>query len=182
MAWIWAQDRNGMFATAAPVCLQLDGDTLISLVGHLPRSSRLARALTTPVDTLAVVSGPGTYVSPSWFSNRTQAPSWNYASAQFNLRLSSMDDPLFLDRHLRELVTLMEEGRERLWSVDEMGDRYDSLSKRIIAFEGSITSWDGRFKLGQDEPDGTYEEIVAALGDSGADDILTWMKDFNSVR
>ena len=182
MAWIMANDTNGTFATAAPVCLQRDGMSLKSLVGHLPRSSRLALVLNRPIDALILLAGPNTYISPSWFSDRTQAPTWNYASVQFSVRMRLVDDSGFLDAHLRELVSIVEKDRPHAWGVDEMGARYSKLSERIVSFNAAISSWSGRFKLGQDEPDKTFDEIMASLPNEMDGSILRWMKAFNSDR
>lgn len=182
MAWIWVRDTEGMFATAAPVCLQTANGEITSLVGHAPRAGRFGHALAETSEAHMVVVGPNSYVSPSWFSNRTQAPTWNYASAQFSVQVKLVDEAAFLNDHLEELVSIVERNHERPWSVDEMGERYQQLSKRIVAFDAKVVSWDARFKLGQDEPGETYSEILTALQSAGDDPLLSWMQEFNRER
>lgn len=179
LVWIFARDDSGYFATAAPVCLHMSGDEPASLVGHVPRTSRLAGLITSSTEALVVSAGPNAYISPSWFSDRTQAPTWNFVSAQFCVQIESSDDPRFLADHLDELVGILERDRERFWSVAEMGGRREKLARRIIAFDAKIGSWDGRFKLGQDEPAQTFAEITTALRAAGEHSVLSWMEDFN---
>ena len=182
LVWVFAQDENGMFSLAAPVCTQVISGQLSSLVGHVPRSSRLASVSNGKVDALIVAVGANAYISPSWFSRRNQAPTWNYASTQFHTQIKLIDDSEYLDTHLNELVEIMERGRDRPWRIEEMGDRYELLARRIVAFEAKVTSWEGKFKLGQDEPDDTFAEITAALNVSADHKILAWMEEFNSGR
>lgn len=182
LAWVLASDENGLFSAAAPFCLQAEKAEFHALVGHVPRSSRLAKVLRKPAKVLLLFSGPNTYVSPSWFSNRTQAPTWNFASAQFEVEAQLIDDPGFLQQHLVELVNTLERRRSNAWRVDEMGDRYDKLAERIVAVQANILTWESRFKLGQDEPDETFAEIMTALEAEGSDDVLHWMRAFNDSR
>ncbi|MCG8371659.1 MAG: FMN-binding negative transcriptional regulator, partial [Proteobacteria bacterium] len=150
-----------------------------SLQGHLPRASRLARSIDSPTEALVIAAGPNAYISPSWFSDRTQAPTWNFVSAQFRVEIESSDDPRILADHLDELVGIMERNRENPWSVAEMGGRREELARRIIAFDAAIGSWDGRFKLGQDEPAQTFAEITTALRTAGEHPVLSWMEAFD---
>jgi transcriptional regulator len=46
-----------------------------------------------------------------------------------------------------------------------MGERYHELKKRIVAFRATVLETHARFKLGQDENDVTFKEIVTSLGD-----------------
>lgn len=182
LAWIFLRDEQGPFATAAPVRPGIVDGRLRKLVGHVPRGWRVARCLETTREALILVAGPHGYISPSWMSDRTQAPTWNFTSAQFLTEAGLVDDPAFLDAHLRDLTAATERGRDRSWHVDEMGERMRKLAARIVAFEARIIKTESRFKLGQDENDQTFDEITDALGRAGSADLLRWMHAFNSER
>jgi predicted FMN-binding regulatory protein PaiB len=121
-------------------------------------------------------------VSPSWFADRTQAPTWNYATANVGVRIEFLDTPEDLDRIVRDLVDAMERGRERHWSVDEMHARYALLLQRIIPFRATVLDIRAKFKLGQDERDDTFPEIMRGLTAGSNTALIAMMRDFNSQR
>ena len=157
-------------------------ERLKTLTGHYPRNNpQVAQLHADPRATLLFL-GPNGYISPSWFSDRAQAPTWNYASANLDVRIEFLDTPQDLDRIVRDLVDAMEAGRERRWSVDEMHARYTLLLQRIIPFRATVLDIRAKFKLGQDERDDTFPEILHGLGQGGNAALLAMMRDFNAQR
>lgn len=182
LAWIFLTDEDGPFATAVPIRPSLEDDDLRTLIGHVPRRTRIARAFEDGPRALILILGPHGYVSPSWMSDRTQAPTWNFASAQFVADIELVDDENYLEGHLRDLTGALESDRDGAWQVDEMGQRYEKLAARIVAFEARIVSRDARFKLGQDESDRTFREILDALESQGDAALAELMREFNDER
>jgi transcriptional regulator len=76
------------------------------------------------------------------------------------------------------MVGTMEAGRPQAWQVDEMGPRLERLARGIIAFEAEVLAVEARFKLGQDERDDVFAEILSGLERSGDDALATWMRRF----
>jgi transcriptional regulator len=76
----------------------------------------------------------------------------------------------------------MEAGRPRAWTIEDMGPRYDRLQSGIIAFRAHIRERRVKFKLGQDERDAEYVEMVDALQAGGHDELLEWMQRCNPNR
>ena len=183
LAWVFLRDTDGPFATAAPIRPVIADALLTGFIGHVPRGQRIAKCLEQRgTRGLILALGPHGYISPSWMSDRTQAPTWNFTAAQFIAELRLVDDSSFLDSHLRDLTRALEEGRQKPWRVDEMGTRLEKLAGRIVAFSATIIERDTRFKLGQDEDDTTYREIIEALGNDGKGELVAWMHAFNSSR
>jgi transcriptional regulator len=183
LGWIVSGAGPDVRATVLPLrpVLGVDGE-VVRLQGHMARSNPQAEALRADPRALILMLGPHGYVSPSWMEDRTQAPTWNYASAQFLVEATLVDDPAALEAHLRDLVGAMEDGRPRAWSVDEMGERYASLSRRIVAFDARVIETRGKFKLGQDERPDVFADILTGLEGEGAPDLLAWMRDFERSR
>ena len=105
-------------------------------------------------------------------SNRTWAPTWNYAVVQFLVTIAFDETPARLDAHLDDLVGAMERGRPRAWQPSEMGARYETLKRRIVPFEAKVVEQRAKFKLGQDERDAVFAEITAALARSESEELL----------
>lgn len=182
LAWMFLADDDGPFATAAPVRPALVDGRLAKLVGHVPRGRRTAACLSRPARALILFLGPHGYVSPSWMSDRTQAPTWNFTSVQFDTEARLVDDPQALEYHLRDLTASLERSREAAWNVDEMGPRFERLAARVVAFEARILGSENRFKLGQDENDQTFREIADGLEQEGSAALLRWMRKYNAFR
>jgi len=150
-------------------------------LGHFARSNDHVAFLKRIPRAAMLVLGPHGYISPSWMNDRTQAPTWNYASAQFLVEVEFFEDPQQIEAHLHDLVAAMEAGRPRRWSVEEMGRRYQSLSQRVIGFRANVRAIRAKFKLGQDERDDVFRDIIADLEQSSEqDELLEWMQQFNA--
>ena len=183
LAWVVSQGEAGPFATALPIrpVVSKDG-ALTALRGHFARSNPQVEALRRDGRAQILFMGPHAYVSPSWMADRTQAPTWNYASAQFTVTIELFDEPARIEELLHDLIGAMETGRPNAWSPDDMGARFGSLSRGIVGFDAPIVNAAGRFKLGQDERDDVYADIHRGLAGEGADELLSWMDAFNPSR
>jgi len=182
LAWVVSLDDGGFRATPLPLRPRAKNGRIEAFEGHMGRANPQCAALQRDGRALLLFSGPQGYISPSWISNRTWAPTWNYAVAQFLVTIAFDEAPARLDAHLGDLVETMERGRENAWSPSEMGERYATLKRMIIPFEAKVLEQRAKFKLGQDERDTVFAEITAALGRSGSDELLSWMKELNPGR
>jgi len=181
MAWLVSAGGEDAAFTPLPLRAALDADgRLLALQGHLARRNpHVARLRRDPI-AQALVMGPHAYVSPSWLDDRTQAPSWNYAAAVFELEVSLSDEPQAIEDELRALVTRMEGARPNAWTLEEMGDRYARLAQGVTALRGAITRTRSTFKLGQDERDHDFAQLLAGLSRSGEAQVVQWMQAFSN--
>jgi transcriptional regulator len=183
LAWVVSQGADGLRASPLPLRPRVGGDGRIAaLEGHIPRSNPQFAALQHDGRALLLFAGPQGYVSPSWVSNRTWAPTWNFAVVQFLVTIAFDETPARLDAHLHDLVEAMERGRPGAWHPSEMGARYETLKRMIVPFEAKVIEQRARFKLGQDERDAVFAEITEGLARSGADALVAWMRELNPGR
>lgn len=184
LAWVVSGGAADDFrATLLPVRPELDANgRIVRLVGHFARSNDHSVLLQKTPRALLLVLGVQGYISPSWMQDKTQAPTWNYASAQFVVDMAFFDEPGEIETHLRDLVGAMEDDRPNAWSIDQMGPRYRSLSRGVIGFRAEVREIRAKFKLGQDERDDVFRDITAGLARNGRTDLLQWMSKFNPGR
>jgi transcriptional regulator len=183
LAWVVSNDDGSFRATPLPLRPRVgSGGRIEALEGHMARSNAHCSALQRDGRALILFSGPQGYISPSWMSDRTWAPTWNYAVVQFLVTIAFDEAPARLDAHLNDLAGAMERGRPRAWQPSEMGARYETLKRRIVPFEAKVVEQRAKFKLGQDERDAVFAEITEALGRSGSDALLAWMRELNPGR
>jgi len=174
-------------ATLLPVQAHTDSDGRITrLVGHFARRNPQVAALKRQPQAMFLFLGPHGYISPSWMADRTQAPTWNYASLRCHATVRLHADEQRLRDEIRALVDAQEAGRPAAWSVDDMGERYAKLAGAIVGFEAEVMAAQGKFKLGQDERGDVFADIVRGLAaqPGGASDpaLLAWMREFNVAR
>ncbi len=183
LAWVVSSDTSGFRATPLPLRPRVGSDGRIeSLEGHMARSNAQCAALQREGRALILFSGPQGYISPSWVSDRTWAPTWNYAVVQFLVTIAFDEAPARLDAHLADLVGSMERGRPHAWQPSEMGARHETLKRRIVPFDAKVVEQRAKFKLGQDERDTIFADIGAALESSGPEELLAWMRELNPNR
>jgi transcriptional regulator len=183
LAWIVSSEAGDYCATALPL-RPVTGPSghIERLAGHFARSNRHVGILQRNPRAMILFLGPQGYISPSWMSDRTQAPTWNYASAQFVADIEFTQSADKLSDHLNDLVGAMEAGRNRAWSPKDMGARFEMLAKRVTGFDAVILERRVKFKLGQDERDDVYHDIMSALAAAADPELYEWMKRSNPGR
>jgi len=180
LAWVCSQGSAGLGAALLPLLPEWGpGGELVAVEGHFPRAHPMVPALRADPNALVLWLGPQSYVSPSWLADRTQAPSWIFASAQCRVRVQFDEREGAIDAHLKRLVDAHEAGRPNAWAMSEMGARQAQLAARVIAFRAEVEQLDERYKLSQDERDTEYASQIAQLADHP---VAAWMRRFNRDR
>jgi transcriptional regulator len=176
LAWVVSNGGAGFGATPLPLLAETDGYGQIStLIGHFALSNPQVAQLRAAPRARVLFSGPDGYISPELVSQPGWAPTWNYATAQFDVDIEFRPEENAMA--LERLVTWMERARRAPWTIARMGERYTTMVGKIIAFRAHIRGSSARFKLGQDETPATLSEILAGLEDVA---LVRWMREFNS--
>lgn len=154
LAWVVSRDFD---ATPLPLLTECDNEgRLVSLFGHCARRNPQVAVLERDPTVLILFSGPEGYVSPTLVSNSQWGATWNYAAVRIVADLQFV--PVETDASVRRLAEHLEP--DSAWRVDAMGKRYDLLIEHIVAFRATVRSCEATFKLGQDETEETFAEIV----------------------
>jgi predicted FMN-binding regulatory protein PaiB len=187
LAWVVSGSvaEDDFRSTLLPILVETDADGRIErLVGHFARSNDQYKLMMRNPKAVMLVLGTNGYISPSWMQDKTQAPTWNYASAQFFVDVEFFEQSAAIEAHLRELVDTMEKraAAAPAWKVDDMGARYGSLAQRVIGFRAKVRNVRAKFKLGQDERNDVFADIMTGLNQAGSVELHTWMREFNPGR
>jgi transcriptional regulator len=143
-------DFQDPFATNLPFVLDRGRSTLIS---HLSRDNAHADALLvqeSPV--LAIFEGPASYVTASWYPERSMPSTVYYTAVHCYGRLKFQDSDL-LRSSLEGLTTRSERRFPDGWKTSDIPE--SEITRRlpyILGFEFHIERLEAKFKLGQDEP------------------------------
>lgn len=165
LAWMQSLGQPAL-ASPLPLLLQRQGEHL-SLWGHIARANPLVEALRADSRAQVLWLGLHGYQSPSWLSDRSQAPTWVYQAARLAVRVVLQDDPAAGEAAVGRLAVALEAGHPEPWRVSEMGARLARLLDGIVAFEAEVVEIVTRFKLGQDEAPELLDQAIAGFSAQG---------------
>ena len=168
---------SGMVASHVPTLLLRSRGKLGTLQVHLARQNEQCRALAAGEPALVIFQGPHGYVSPRWYRQPVNVPTWNYAVVHAHGTSRLMDDGA-LREHLHALVAKYEP-RDGGWDLAALpGEAVDKLVKTIIGFDIEISSIQGKWKLGQNRTPEDRRGAIEGLRRSGETEALVladWM-------
>lgn len=133
-----------------PFLLDDAGDTALL---HLVRSNPIARLGETAA--VIAVAGPDGYVSPDWYGQADQVPTWNYVAVHLRGHLvplphGEMRD--VLDRQSAHFENRL--APKPPWTTAKMTPGVmDRMMRQILPFRFHIESIDGTWKLSQNKDD-----------------------------
>jgi transcriptional regulator len=162
--------ENRPVATQIPVFVEESNGRKI-LRGHIMRNTDHHKAFAQNDNVLVVFTGKHTYVSATWYSNPSQASTWNYMSVHVKGTIKFLD-PSELGDVLRKVSLHFENYNENSSTVfDNLTNEYKQrLMHAIVAFEIEILEMDTVFKLSQDRDPESFRNIVKKLKAQTGDD------------
>lgn len=140
------------------------------LQGHMMRNTDHHKAFAQNENVLAVFTSPHTYVSATWYSNPSQASTWNYMSVHVKGVMRFVEDNALIDL-LRKTTLHFEKGNQNSSTVyDNLPPEYiNRVIKAIVAFEIEVTAVDTVFKLSQDRDAESFKNIIEKLNQQDDD-------------
>lgn len=141
---------------------------------HVSRSSALAPALAGGGPLLAVVTGPDAYISPDWYGQDDQVPTWNYLSVEAEGPVRVLDQAE-AGRLIEDLSARFEAALapKLPWTRAKMTPgRFEALLGGIIACEMTVERLEGTWKLGQNKPAEARLAVAGALEATGGEGAL----------
>ncbi|MDO9370528.1 MAG: FMN-binding negative transcriptional regulator [Sphingopyxis sp.] len=164
-AAIFASTPDGPRVAHAPVVLSEDRATLQF---HLARGNALTRHLD-GASALAVVQGPDSYVSASWYADPDQVPTWNYVAIEMEGVARRLDDAALIAQV--DMLSASHEARigaNPPWTRDKMNPAlFSKMTGAITGFEMRITAWRPTIKLSQNKSHDERERVIDGIEATG---------------
>ena len=154
---------DGLVASHYAVMLDEDRDDL-TIVGHVGKPDDLIHGLGER-ELLVIVQGPHGYISPSWYGDGPNVPTWNFVSAHLSgipEMLSTEENLEVLDRLVARFEGGMPEPR-LMWERPNDPDYVRRLERGTVGFRLTPTRVVAKRKLSQNRPHETVETIIAEL-------------------
>jgi transcriptional regulator len=136
---------------------------------HLSRGNALTRHLD-GATVLALVNGPEGYVSPRWYADGAQVPTWNYVALELEGRVSRMDAPGlrdFLDALIAREEARVAGGGD--WSLAQVPEaKLRPMLSGIVGFSLEVQAWRPTLKLSQNKSAEERERVAGGLEAQGS--------------
>lgn len=167
--WVTLVSRteDGLVASHYAVMLEEDRDDL-TIVGHVGRPDERIHGLGER-ELLVVVQGPHGYISPGWYGDTPNVPTWNFVSAH----LTGVPEILSAEENLRVLDRLVAHFESRLPDPRLMWERpndpayIEKLERGTVGFRLTPTKVVAKRKLSQNKTAEVVETIIAELSGHG---------------
>ena len=135
---------------------------------HLARGNALTRHID-GMTALVVINGPDGYVSPRWYADPAQVPTWNYVALELEGRVRRLDQ----DGLTAMLEGLSAANEARLagepWTMDKTPqDALRKMMAAIVGFEMEILAWRPTFKLSQNKSTDERARVADGLEAHGS--------------
>jgi transcriptional regulator len=186
-ATLVAVGPNGLEASPLPLLLDVRHETdprgrsveRREIVGHLAKQNPLAKLLASGAEALAIFQGPHAYVSPRWYRDPINVPTWNYVHVHVTGIATTFTDEASLVAFLHKLVDRFERGAKEPWRFDLPADFVADLAKAIVGFRIPMTKVVGKAKLSQNREAADAEGALLGLeasSDALSREVAAWMR------
>jgi transcriptional regulator len=164
-ATIVTQRDGELTASHVPFLLDRSVEPYGTLRAHVAIKNPQLEDFRSGAQALVIFQGPHTYVSPSWYVNPENVPTWNYTVVH------AYGVPKILDRDalvalLKNLVGKHERPFEKPWDFDPNDAFMQRQMPHIAGFEIKIEKLQGKFKLNQNRTPEDRAGVIDALSKS----------------
>ena len=168
-ATIVTQSDGELIASHVPFLLDRSVEPYGVLRAHIAIRNPQIKDLQSSSKALVIFQGPHTYISPSWYVNPENVPTWNYTVVHA-YGVPKIGNKAAMIALLKDLTAKQEGSFERPWNFDPDAGWVQKLLMDIVAFEIKIEKLEGKFKLNQNRKPEDREGVIQTL--SGSEDPL----------
>src|SRR6185295_14409032 len=129
---------------------------------HLARANPHSRSLGGR-NTLVIFNGPSTYVTPRWYRDPLNVPTWNYAVVHAQGVPSLVEDFEGIRSILVQTTERFESGSAKPWTLDLPRDFEAQLVGAIVGFKIPLERIEAKFKLSQNRSPADREGVLQDL-------------------
>jgi transcriptional regulator len=170
-AWVTYVD-NALQVNHMPFLVDATRGEHGTLVGHVARANTIWRSFSSDVESVVILQGPQTYITPSWYASKREhgkaVPTWNYAVVHAYGVPQAIEDKEWLLAHVTALSAFHESQRTDPWSVsDAPADYIDTMLKSIVGVAIPITNISGKWKTSQNRSLPDKLGTIAGLRERG---------------
>ena len=157
-------DSPGLAVSHLPLLLDTDSEPWV-LRGHFAKANDHWQVIDKHRST-AVFHGPHSYISPAWYENSSEVPTWNYAVVHARGRGRLVESPERLSNLVDDMIAEYETRHGSPWNRELPADYRERQLRHIVGFEIVVERLQGKYKLGQNRSAADQRSMQAALAES----------------
>ena len=158
--------RDGQLtASHIPFLLDRSAEPYGTLRAHIAIRNTQLKDLQSDARALVIFQGPHTYISPSWYVNPENVPTWNYTVVHA-YGVPKIGNKAAMVQLLKDLVGKHEKSLQPPWDFDPNAAWVQKLLTEIVAFEIKIEKLEGKFKLNQNRRPEDRAGVIETLSKS----------------
>ena len=161
-ATLVTQREGELTASHIPFLLDRSVEPYGVLRAHVAIRNPQIKDLQSGSQALVIFQGPHTYISPSWYVNPENVPTWNYTVVHA-YGVPKIGNKAAMIALLKDLTAKHEGSFERPWDFDPNAEWVQRLLMDIVAFEIKIDKLEGKFKLNQNRKPEDREGVIQTL-------------------
>lgn len=186
LATLITAGAGGLIANLVPFTL-VDLGEKGTLRAHIARANDQVEALGAGAETLVIVHGPETYVTPSWYVSKKEhgrvVPTWNYVVVQVRGIPRLIDDAAWLRAQIGELTSTQENRRAMPWKVADAPEPFLlGQIQAIIGVEIPISTIEGKWKVSQNRSAADRQSVQDGLRQEGNEEMARLVAESNQDK
>jgi transcriptional regulator len=154
--------------THLPFIINETGNNTFSLTSHLAAANPQLKNWTIKSEALVIFSGPHGYVSPALYEDKQNVPTWNYVAVHVYGNITIVQDFEAKKSILERSIAEFEAAYFEQWK--SLDNQYrDKLINGMTGLEMQVTKVEAKYKLSQNKPESTRENVAKHFRDMGND-------------
>jgi len=135
-----------------------------SLSGHLAINNPQLVCMQENPEITLIFNGPNGYISPNWYADKTQVPTWNYINVKVQGRVHLIHDSSAKLELVETLSNYHEQQINSDWKIEKVPDaKLKAMLTAITGFSIEVESWQGKAKLSQNKSTAERLNLVQGL-------------------
>lgn len=118
--------------------------------------------------TLVIFKGPDCYISPLWYENSHEVPTWNYISVHCEGVGKILSDKKWLNSFFTRFTEKLEPAKNG-WSYNSNENYIEKLLPHIVGFEIQVSQINAKFKISQNRSSQDQVNVINALEGLGSE-------------
>lgn len=153
---------SGPFVSHLPFLLDRERGPSGTLSVHVAKANPHAEDALAGAGMLAVLHGPHAYISPAWYAEPRNVPTWNYVAVHAYGKPRVITDPARLMQMLHRMIATF----DQQWQLPPEADWAERMLNGIVGFDIEIERLEGKFKLNQNRTAADRRGVIEALSQS----------------
>jgi transcriptional regulator len=133
----------------------------ITLWTHVAKNNPQWKTFKETNDCLLIFNGPHAYISPVYYENELNVPTWNYTAVHLNCEAEVVEDLSEQKRLMKNLVANFETKNQTDWKYELPEDFHLKMFNAIVWLKFKVKKIDGKFKLSQNRDKADYQKVLA---------------------